>query len=98
MPQIEVSIIVQMREITDDGRSGRCAIGISKFQQPTGVPTKSWRESFDAAVRRSVSQRATHLAEIRDLVRPTQLTLGLQRVQAAAERAKKGVPRPEVPK
>ncbi len=69
MTEIEVSIIVQMRD-TPGGpglRKGPCAIGVARFTTPDSTPTKSWRGRFDDAVRRALARytaqrEGSHLA------------------------------------
>lgn len=77
---IEVSIIVQLREVTHDGRKGRCAIGVRQFRTHTATPQKSWRVYFEDASRRALTKRhqlieGNHLAA----PIPKQLTLTNQK-------------------
>ena len=87
---IQVSIIVQLREVSEDGtKLGRMSFGIRQFQQQNHCPQKSWREQFDAAVREAQLRRVRMLEEAALDARPApaeQTSLAFQRP------AKKGVP------
>jgi hypothetical protein len=60
---IEISIIVQVREVAGD-KKGRIAVGFSKILTETLVPQKSWTKNFLAAVDRAAAQRRRSIAEI----------------------------------
>jgi len=79
---IEVSIIVQLREVTEDGRHGRAAIGISRFDAPTAAPQKSWRLKFEGAAIRAQADRSRQLEELQELAgKPHQAALAFQSAQ-----------------
>lgn len=61
---IEISIIVQVREVAGDGRKGRIAVGFSKLLTENLVPHRGWCENFFAACRRAARKREEHLEEI----------------------------------
>lgn len=60
---IEISIIVQIREVAGD-KKGRIAVGFSKIEAETLVPTKAWSKNFFAALDRAISKRRDNLHEI----------------------------------
>jgi hypothetical protein len=73
---IEVSIIVQLREVTEDNRKGRCAVGVAQFKAPSATPQKSWNRQFEDASRRALTQRHA-MIERNHLADPRQEQLGL---------------------
>jgi hypothetical protein len=91
---VEVGIVVQLRDVTADGKKGRCAVGYSKFQTGTATPQKSWARYFEDASRRALTNRhalieGNHLAA----PAPEQLHLSLQNQNPAPRRR---VSRPKI--
>jgi hypothetical protein len=92
---IEVSIIVQLREVTEDGRKGRCAIGVAKLQSPTATPQKSWGRYFEDASRRALTQRHAQLEGLHTAApRDPQLSLQFQAADPR-RRSPRRSPRPK---
>lgn len=60
---IEISIIVQLREIAG-AKAGRISVGFSKIETETLMPKKIWSQSFFAALDRAISKRRRNLLEI----------------------------------
>jgi len=68
---IQVSIIVQLREMAEDGRTARISgVGVQQFKSENAIPLKTWAVNFFNACRRAQTARAATLEENARDVRP----------------------------
>ena len=63
---IEVSIIVQLREVAGEKR-GRIAVGFARGSTEAFADRPKWARLFFSALDRAVAKRRANLSEIREL-------------------------------